>query len=31
VLTLCPPLTIPFEQFDKALSIFEDALTSLES
>jgi len=24
--TLCPPLTIPFEQFDEALSIFEEAL-----
>ena len=23
VVTLCPPLTIPFEQFDEALSIFE--------
>jgi 4-aminobutyrate aminotransferase len=27
VVTLCPPLTIPFEQFDEALSIFEDALS----
>jgi 4-aminobutyrate aminotransferase len=26
VVTLCPPLTIPFEQFDEALSIFEEAL-----
>jgi 4-aminobutyrate aminotransferase len=26
VVTLCPPLTIPFEQFDEALSIFESAL-----
>ena len=31
VVTLCPPLTIPFEQFDEALSIFEDALSSLET
>jgi 4-aminobutyrate aminotransferase len=30
VATLCPPLTIPFEQFDEALSIFEDALSDLE-
>ena len=30
VVTLCPPLTIPFEQFDEALSIFEDALSGLE-
>jgi 4-aminobutyrate aminotransferase len=27
VVTLCPPLTIPFDQFDEALSIFEDALS----
>ena len=27
VLTLCPPLTIPFQQFDEAFSIFEDALS----
>ena len=31
VVTLCPPLTIPFEQFDEALSIFEDAISALES
>ena len=31
VVTLCPPLTIPFEQFDEALSIFEDALSGLEN
>ncbi len=31
VVTLCPPLTIPFEQFDEALSIFEDALSGLET
>ena len=31
VVTLCPPLTIPFEQFDEALSIFENALSGLES
>jgi 4-aminobutyrate aminotransferase len=31
VVTLCPPLTIPFEQFDEALSIFEDAVSGLES
>jgi 4-aminobutyrate aminotransferase len=31
VATLCPPLTIPFEQFDEALSIFEGALSSLKS
>jgi 4-aminobutyrate aminotransferase len=31
VVTLCPPLTIPFEQFDEALSIFEDALSSLKT
>ena len=31
VVTLCPPLTIPFEQFDEALSIFEGALSGLES
>jgi 4-aminobutyrate aminotransferase len=28
VVTLCPPLTIPFEQFDEALSIFENALAA---
>jgi 4-aminobutyrate aminotransferase len=27
VATLCPPLTIPLEQFDEALSIFEGALS----
>jgi 4-aminobutyrate aminotransferase len=27
VVTLCPPLTIPFERFDEALSIFEDAFS----
>jgi 4-aminobutyrate aminotransferase len=26
VITLCPPLTIPFEQFDEAFSILESAL-----
>ena len=31
VVTLCPPLTIPFEQFDEALSIFEDALSGLKT
>ena len=31
VVTLCPPLTIPFEQFDAALSLFEDALSGLEN
>jgi 4-aminobutyrate aminotransferase len=31
VITLCPPLTIPFEQFDEALSIFEDALSDLKT
>ncbi len=31
VVTLCPPLTIPFEQFDAALSLFEDALSGLET
>jgi 4-aminobutyrate aminotransferase len=31
VVTLCPPLTIPFEQFDEALSIFENALSGLEN
>jgi 4-aminobutyrate aminotransferase len=31
VATLYPPLTIPFEQFDAALSIFEDALSGLKS
>jgi 4-aminobutyrate aminotransferase len=31
VVTLCPPLTIPVEQFDEALSIFEDALSSLKA
>jgi 4-aminobutyrate aminotransferase len=30
VVTLCPPLTIPFEQFDQALSIFEGALSDPE-
>ena len=29
--TLCPPLTIPFEQFDEALSIFDDALSGLKT
>ena len=29
--TLCPPLTIPFEQFDEALSIFEEALSGLKT
>ena len=31
VVTLCPPLTIPFEQFDEALSIFDHAVSGLES
>jgi 4-aminobutyrate aminotransferase len=31
VVTLCPPLTIPFEQLDEALSIFEDALSGLRT
>jgi 4-aminobutyrate aminotransferase len=31
VVTLCPPLTISFQQFDEALSIFEDALSSLRT
>jgi 4-aminobutyrate aminotransferase len=31
VVTLCPPLTIPFEQFDEALSIFEGALSGLKT
>ena len=31
VVTLCPPLTIAFEQFDEALSIFEGALSSLKT
>jgi 4-aminobutyrate aminotransferase len=31
VVTLCPPLTIPFEQFDEAYSIFEDALSGLKT
>jgi 4-aminobutyrate aminotransferase len=31
IVTLCPPLTIPCEQFDEALSIFEDAVSDLES
>jgi 4-aminobutyrate aminotransferase len=31
VVTLCPPLTVPFDEFDDALSIFGDALTSLET
>src|SRR5271163_4452604 len=31
VVTLCPPLSIPFEQFDGALSIFENALSGLKS
>jgi (R)-1-hydroxy-2-aminoethylphosphonate ammonia-lyase len=30
VVTLCPPLTIPFDQFDEALSIFEDAVSDPE-
>jgi hypothetical protein len=28
---LCPPLTIAFEQFDEALSIFADALSGLKT
>jgi 4-aminobutyrate aminotransferase len=31
VVTLCPPLTIPFEQFDEAFSIFEEALSGLKT
>ena len=31
VVTLCPPLTIPLEQFDEAFSIFEDALSGLKT
>ena len=31
VVTLCPPLTIPLEQFDEAYSIFEDALSGLKT
>ncbi len=31
VVTLCPPLTIPFDQFDEALSILEAALSDLEA
>jgi 4-aminobutyrate aminotransferase len=31
VATLCPPLTIPFEQFDEALLILETALSGLKS
>jgi 4-aminobutyrate aminotransferase len=28
VITLCPPLTIPFEEFDEALTILEEALSA---
>ena len=30
VVTLCPPLTIPLDEFDEALSILDGALSDLE-
>jgi 4-aminobutyrate aminotransferase len=29
VVTLCPPLTIPLEQFDRAFKILDEALATL--